>query len=658
MKSIKSLSQTCFNGDLSRCLIVLLLCLSSALTMAQNQKIDSLLSLLKSSDHDTILVDGYLKMAHYHSRRNLDSAMIYAQMAHQFADRDIGMKLKVSTYNSLGLMLKLSGDLDSALFYYQLNESLVYEYDQPEELGRYHNNLGNLYQVRNQKLQAYEHYLEALDFFKQADNPKEVANAQNNIAINFLLDGEFRKGLSYLFRAYHLRDSIGSEYGVIGSLANIGVTYKDLEMYDSASYYLEESLERSKKIDNTRGIALALNNLSLVSKKAGDLDKSETYLKDAIALNHRLGSKSGLMSCYVNISGLLLRKQEFTGALAYADSTSKISDEIGALNYKKSAVQIMGQVHQELGNYEVAIKYFAEHDVLKDSIYNIEKTRQIQELEGKYQSSQKDIQIASLELAKKNAALSLATSNNQRNIFISAFIIFFIVAGFLFYRYQSKKKNADLLTLKNNQITMALEERETLLKEIHHRVKNNLQIISSLLNLQAGSLEDEAAVNAVKEGQHRVKSMALIHQKLYSDEDIRGVDIQDYFENLLTALFSAFGVKHIDHMVSTNGIKLDIDTVIPIGLIVNELITNSIKYAFNGMEEGKLNILVTEKHGKLELIVQDSGTGMDEEALQASNSFGWKMIRSLSRKLKAEISIVNEQGTAVHLIMHKYKLVI
>lgn len=638
--------------------MILLLCLPTAFTQAQNHKVDSLQSLLKVTKYDTVIVDGYLKMSAYHKRRNIDSALLYTRMAHQYFDQDIGMSLKVRIYNSLGLMHKLAGDLDSALHYYQLNEVLVYEYDQPEELGRYHNNLGNLYQTRDQKLLAYEHYLKALDFFQQASNPTEVANAQNNIAINFLLDGEYRKGLNYLFKAYHLRDSIGSEYGIIGSLTNIGITYKDLKMYDSASYYLEEALERSKKIDNTRGIATALNNLSLVSKRAGHLEKSESYLREAIALNHRAGSKSGLISCYVNISTLFKDNQEYNLALTYADSASRLADEVGTLGFKKSAVQIMGQVNQELGNYKVAIEYFNQHDVLKDSIYSIEKIRQVQELEEKYKSSQKDIQIANLELDKRDTALALAKVNNQRNVFISAFLIFFIAAGFLLYRYQTKKKTSQLLAVKNDQITQALQERETLLKEIHHRVKNNLQIISSLLNLQAGSLEDEAAVNAVKEGQYRVKSMALIHQKLYSEEDIRGVDIQDYFENLLAALFSAFGVKHIDHLVSTNGIKLDIDTVIPIGLIVNELITNSLKYAFEGLEEGKLNILVTETDGRLELIVQDSGTGMDEEALKQSNSFGWKMIRSLSRKLKAEINIVNEQGTAVHLIMHKYKLVV
>ena len=232
-----------------------------------------------------------------------------------------------------------------------------------------------------------------------------------------------------------------------------------------------------------------------------------------------------------------------------------------------------------------------------------------------------------------------------------------IGSGFLYYRYFNKKKTSDLLAVKNAQITASLEERETLLKEIHHRVKNNLQVISSLLKLQAGSLEDEAAVDAVKEGQHRVKSMALIHQKLYSAEDIRGVDVQDYFENLIDELKQAFGATEVRSEVNTSGLKMDIDTVIPLGLIMNELITNAFKYAFDDLENGRLDLSIVEGGDQLMVILKDNGKGLDQSTIEASNSFGWKMIRSLSRKLKAEIEVVNNQGTTITLSLSRYKLV-
>jgi len=180
------------------------------------------------------------------------------------------------------------------------------------------------------------------------------------------------------------------------------------------------------------------------------------------------------------------------------------------------------------------------------------------------------------------------------------------------------------------------------------------------LNLQADSLESDVAKDAVKEGQHRVKSMALIHQKLYSTDDIRGVDVQDYLENLSTELFRAFGVdqEKIKWKIDTSGLKLDIDTIIPLGLIINELITNAIKYAFKDLEQGLLQIEIKEDGENLNVLVADNGKGMSEEDIKKSNSFGWKMIQSLSRKLKAEVAISSDKGTHINLVLSRYKLVV
>ena len=143
------------------------------------------------------------------------------------------------------------------------------------------------------------------------------------------------------------------------------------------------------------------------------------------------------------------------------------------------------------------------YDFLKDSLHRQRQSELARELNVKYETATNKQRIAELQLEQKDAALSLAKSKNQRNLILLGFGLLLVVAGFLYFGYVTKKKTSDVLSHKNLQISSALEERETLLKEIHHRVKNNLQVISGLLQLQAGSLEDEAAIDAVKQGQHR-----------------------------------------------------------------------------------------------------------------------------------------------------------
>ena len=152
--------------------------------------------------------------------------------------------------------------------------------------------------------------------------------------------------------------------------------------------------------------------------------------------------------------------------------------------------------------------------------------------------------------------------------------------------------------------------------------------------------------------------MALIHQKLYQNDNISGVELSDYIANLTQALFQSFGVDpgliHVD--LDVDQLRLDIDTLIPMGLVLNELVSNSLKYAFP-QGKGKLMIGCRKQADNLELVVKDDGPGFKESDLINRNSYGWKMVRSLSRKLKAEIDVDNTQGTQISLQIKNFKLV-
>ena len=167
-----------------------------------------------------------------------------------------------------------------------------------------------------------------------------------------------------------------------------------------------------------------------------------------------------------------------------------------------------------------------------------------------------------------------------------------LFGGVIFSFYRSKRKSEKELAQKNEIISEALAEKELLLKEIHHRVKNNLQVISSLLYLQSDYIKDEKALSAIQEGRNRVQSMAIIHQNLYQEDNLTGIQVKDYFEKLTQSLFNSYKVQadQIELQLDIEAINLDVDTVIPLGLVVNELITNSLKYAFPENQAGYLKI--------------------------------------------------------------------
>ncbi|MGA2105471.1 MAG: histidine kinase dimerization/phosphoacceptor domain -containing protein [Methanoregula sp.] len=197
-------------------------------------------------------------------------------------------------------------------------------------------------------------------------------------------------------------------------------------------------------------------------------------------------------------------------------------------------------------------------------------------------------------------------------------------------------------------IEASLADKETLLKEIHHRVKNNLQIISSLLNLQIRKTDDPKIIEILKDSQARVLSMALVHEHLYESKDFSRIDLKKYIRTLGTNLFQLYGTPNTRVLFDLNvpEIKVGINTAIPLGLIINELITNSLKYAFKGRKDGKLTITATEDLQALTLIVADNGVGMSEGiTLENPTSLGLRLVNTLTGQLHGTVVFGCTGGT-------------
>jgi len=202
------------------------------------------------------------------------------------------------------------------------------------------------------------------------------------------------------------------------------------------------------------------------------------------------------------------------------------------------------------------------------------------------------------------------------------------------------------ITLRRNmeeQIKAALEEKGVLLREIHHRVKNNLQIIISLFNLQTSYVQDESAYKALKEGQDRIKSMALIHERFYQSDGLSQIDFDDYIKRLTDNLFQSFKVSrdHVALKINAEKISLDIDTAVPCGLIINEIVSNSLKHAFKDGRNGEILIeLKKTSESQYKLTIEDNGIGMPEGfSVDNSESLGIQLIQALTDQLEGHMKM-------------------
>jgi len=345
----------------------------------------------------------------------------------------------------------------------------------------------------------------------------------------------------------------------------------------------------------------------------------------------------------------------------YASSLKVLQDMDASIGDRVDSVTIL-QMFQEayvgLGQPYKAIAALVQLGQLKDRLNDEKDEQQLLELEKKYQTAQKEQELALAQVRQEAQEAELALTRKQRNAYIMTALFLILLLGLIGYlAFQNRKQN-QLLQEQNKQIGQALQDKEILLREIHHRVKNNLQVVSSLLNLQSQYISDEEALKAIVEGKNRVSSMALIHQSLYREDGLTSIDTQEYFSNLIESLLDSYQVddEQIDLELKVDPIDLDVETMIPLGLIANELISNVLKHAFR--QKGHRNTLhfgLWEEGGQLHMEIKDNGVGMNPNDFFNSPNFGNKLIQAFQKKLGAEILVENKEGSRILLQIAQYK---
>jgi PAS domain S-box-containing protein len=208
------------------------------------------------------------------------------------------------------------------------------------------------------------------------------------------------------------------------------------------------------------------------------------------------------------------------------------------------------------------------------------------------------------------------------------------------------------------QIKASLKEKEVLLKEIHHRVKNNLQVISSLLYLQSKNIKDKQTIKMFRDSESRVRSMSLVHERLYQSQDLARVDFAEYMRSLANHLFRSYGINTnvIQLKINSDDVFLGVDTAIPCGLIINELVSNSLKHAFPDGREGEVCIELRADDGQLTLMVSDNGVGFPQDLdFRDTGSLGLQLVNTLVEQIEGTIELDRSSGTAFRIAFAELK---
>ncbi len=557
----------------------------------------------------------------------------------------------------LGWMYQGLNQIEQAENAYKNGINIFKEANLLEEKAKAHGKLSLLYGQTGQADEAIKQAKISAQIAESIDDEIGLAYAYYAMVYSFINSGKDRQALEYIDKSIELYQKNGEPYRVAVVMQNKVTSYLHLKENQKALAAANELIETIKRNANQNNEATdnyylgqALFSRAKVYMQLGQYPMA---LSDNDALQLLVGNNGSALvdAVYVFQKAKILhytKQYKASKDLCLALLKHPTVEEERFLGY---TYDLLSKNYVALNQFKGAYKYHIEAE-------NFEN-REI----AKKAKSNRERQAAKYE-AERNAA----TIEVQKQALKTQRIIQWSVLGFAgvlgllllqaIRNEKTRKANNEALRLSNNQLGETNEllaeknkENELLLKEIHHRVKNNLEIVSSLLELQADRLTDETTQGILKDSQNRVQSMGIIHQKLYLAGNLNSVEMQDYFKNLSESILETFNAwDKMDIEVDMKKTNLDVEIAIPIGLIVNELVTNAWKYAFPNTifkhQKGKIKIQLKEiGEEQLQLVVSDNGVGKYPTAPIQGTGFGSQLIRLLTQQLNGKMTEQIENGT-------------
>jgi len=656
---------------------------------------------LKSNIARGILLNGKIAA----ERGNPNRAYQLKQNALSYSLKHGLKKESAETYISIGMDLP-GNDIAKKAFYFLKAADLYRQAGALFEEAETFTELSILYNSVDETSNSIIYARKALRIkknIKSGDLFKEFAM----LGLNLRVQGNYKDALAYALAAERLTEINivdGQWLSILYDL--IGTIYSELKFYRKSVDYYKKAIEVAKQNDDAvavnaitlntaRGLynrgkaAEALDILTNAKKyyssddcdpefpsiylliycKLKKLDKAKPYYEQLLRCcnknSTRYKNHIGQEKMYYAMIQYLTTTGQAGKTYAYINELKRLAKKNNDLINLSQLERVHFESDSATGNYIGAIQHLKNHKLLNDSLYNINSRKQFANLQLKYDTEKKDKNIKVLTQQGKLQEARIHNDTVLRYVFIGSLLVLVLFMGLLYNRSRIKHITNRKLQLKqqkinqqNDQLKKLLTEKEWLLKEIHHRVKNNLQIVISLLNTQSAYLDNEDALMAIQNSQHRMHAMSLIHQKLYQSGNVASIDMSWYIYELVNYLKECFdATRRVNFILDTEKVDLDVAQAVPLGLILNEAITNAIKYAFAPDAKGMVTVILKKTEGDTyQLVIADDGIGLpDGFEVENRDSLGMNLMIGLSDQLDGTFNVENHNGLHVTITFIKNK---
>jgi two-component sensor histidine kinase/Tfp pilus assembly protein PilF len=666
-------------------LIVAVLLLFSPAGFAQKidpKTIDSLLALLKKAKDDSTKLNLYEAIINGHVNYKPQEGLGYQQAALELAKK---LKSKSGTAMikyRIGRIHWRMGNFDEALKNHFEVLDIYTQAGNKQNEGNVMVAIGQDYVDNGKYEEAMTYLSKALQISREVSDTITMAAACDVLSYLHELRGNIIEAAKVRYDYLKIIEPSGDKNALVHAIAQLAYNYQDLGNNADALKYFKQGLKPAKEAGDKIEEALLNASIGGLYTNSGDYREALNYYSTALRLAHEFNDIPVLADIHNGMGNLYQAMGKYADALEYYLIAA---GELKSVTNKQNLANLyceMGIVYTRLKKYDLAkqslsdaknlyeelnsklpmdiyyrgmaildsanadwkgaYQQYRKYIVARDSTFNKETLKKLVVSQMQYESDKKEAVIKAEQ--EKKDIVARAEISRQLNIRNLSFAVLALVLLFslVVYRQRNKiageKKRSDLL----------LRDKELLLKEIHHRVKNNLEVVTSLLALQGAQIDDPNTKEAMQEGQNRVHSIGIVHQKLYQGTNLGAIEMKDYFINLSESILDSFGAeKRVTIECVMEQLDVDIDTAVPLGLIVNELLTNTLKYAFPGGQQGKVQIkLQKQNNGLLQLEVSDNGIG--KSGITHGTGFGGQLVSLLTQQLGGSMREEVKDGTHIY----------
>ncbi|MCB0737163.1 MAG: sensor histidine kinase [Bacteroidetes bacterium] len=552
-------------------------------------------------------------------------------------------KSRIQNLEAIANLFRELNLYDSSYYYAQQAISLAKTHNEPKLLSSAYSTLATMQFKQALYHESLANYLSAKKADRKPDDRFKY-QLSINIAKVYNAIGQYKSAVNELASNEVEINSYGDQSFVAAMFEEYGESYKGFNNLDQSNKYFEKAANIHFEIHDTVKylmVSCVLLKNQLVQEKYLLVDSTLQYMfssygnylqKDVPARAQLVGLKADLQLRRYKRG--LLSKGKLVEA---ANELTNVVNDLEAIKRNRELPEfylLLIEMQRVLGNPTAALASYDALTELRDTLFNEESTRKLAQLELQYDFDKKSLadSLANAQIqAEKDAQIATEQVRVKQRTTVSyaaagSSVLLLLLAVSIFQSRRKTQKQKIAIEKRNTQI-------EWLLKEIHHRVKNNMQIVSSLMSIQGRSLKDEDSKAVIRESQNRIKSMSLVHESLYQAEDLSQIEVEPFISNIATAVQQSLQAKDkdIELNIDADKLYLNAEQAVPVGIIINELASNAFKHAFANKNTGELRVAFKRDGDNLRLEVSDDGSALskDFEFDFSGKSIGMALVQSL-----------------------------